>query len=222
MKEKVIFCWSGGKDSALALYETKNNPGYEIVSLCTTITEEYRRISMHGVREVLLERQAQSLGLPLAKIFITKDVSNEEYEHTMQAFLAGYKAVGVCSVVFADIFLAEVRKYRQENLLKIGMKAVFPLWGRNTAALARRFIDLGFRAVTSCVDSNVLGRRFVGRQFNRGFLRKLPSSVDPCGERGQFHSFVYDGPLFKEKVSYRKGEIILRDNRFYYCDLIPV
>lgn len=220
--EKVIFSWSGGKDSALALYEIQKSKNYEILALLTTITEDYDRVSMHGLRRILLEQQAESLGISLEKVFITKDASNEEYESKMKEALLRYKNAGVQSVVFGDIFLQDVRKYREENLSKIGMNGVFPIWRRNTTELAHTFIDRRFKAITICVDSNVLDKRFAARDFDTQFLSELPPTVDPCGENGEFHSFVYDGPIFRENILFKKGEIVLRDNRFYYCDLIPI
>jgi uncharacterized protein (TIGR00290 family) len=222
MKEKVLVCWSGGKESALALHKLQETGNCEIAALLTTVTEDYDRISMHGVRRSLLERQAQSSGLPLEKVFISINASSEEYESKMRAVLEKYLKAGVSSVVFGDIFLEDVRKYREEKLSKIGMKAIFPMWQSDTTELAHRFIDSGFKAVITCVDSNVLDRKFVGRTFDEQFLSELPSTVDPCGENGEFHSFVYDGPIFRERVSHTIGEVVLREKRFYYCDLIPV
>lgn len=220
--EKVLFTWSGGKDSAMALYELEMAEGYEIAALLTTITEDFDRISMHGVRTALLEQQAESLRLPLEKVYITGNASNEEYEAKMRDKLTHYQDQGVSSVVFGDVFLEDVRKYRERNLAKIGMKGIFPLWERDTVELAHTFVDLGFKAVVTCVDSDVLDGKFVGRVFDERFLSELPDHVDPCGENGEFHSFVYDGPIFRERIPYRKGKIVLRDSRFYYCDLIPV
>ena len=221
MIEKVIFSWSGGKDSAMALYELQKNKNYEIVALLTTITEDYDRISMHGVRKILLERQAESLGLPLEKIYISKKSSYEEYETKMKDKLIRYKSLEVSSVAFGDIFLEDLKKYREENLSKINMKGIFPIWKRDSSKLAHAFIDSDFRAVTTCIDSNVLDKTFVGRSFDKQFLSELPSNVDPCGENGEFHSFVYDGPIFSKPILHTKGEIVLRDNRYYFCDLIP-
>ncbi len=218
--EKVVFNWSGGKDSALALHEMKDY--YEIVALLTTLTADYDRVSMHGTQRVLLEKQAESLNFPLEKVYITKNASNEEYEKKMENVLMKYLSQGVLSVAFGDIFLEDVRKYRESNLLKIGMKGIFPLWKRDTTELANKFIDSGFKAIVTCVDSKVLSKKFVGRIYNKKFLSELPSKVDPCGERGEFHTFVYDGPIFREKIRFKIGEIVLRDNRFYFCDLIPV
>jgi uncharacterized protein (TIGR00290 family) len=222
MAEKIIFIWSGGKDSAMALYELQLTHSYEVSALLTTITEDYERISMHGVRRILLEQQVDSLGLSLEKLFISKNASNEEYESKMQEALIKYRVTGVSSVVFGDIFLEDLRKYREDNLSKINMKGIFPIWKRDTTELARTFIDLSFKAVVICVDSNVLDKKFVGRAFDERFLSELPTTVDPCGENGEFHSFVYDGPIFRERIIFTKGDIVLRDNRFYFCDLIPI
>jgi uncharacterized protein (TIGR00290 family) len=221
MREKVIVAWSGGKDSALALYEILNAKSYEVLELLTTVTEDYDRISIHGVRSVLLEQQARSLGFPLEKMFISKGASDAEYESILQKALNRHRINGVFSVVFGDIFLEDVRKYREDILSKVGLKGIFPLWKGDTRQLARTFIDLGFKAVITCVDSKSLGKDFVGREFDRQFLADLPSNVDPCGENGEFHSFVYDGPIFSERIFFTKGMIVLRENRFYYCDLVP-
>jgi len=222
MTERILFAWSSGKDSALALYKLQRSRGCEISALLTTLTEGYDRISMHGVRRALLERQADSLGLPLQKVFISRNASNEEYESKMRQVLVRYRADGVSSVAFGDIFLDWVRKYREDNLAKIGMKALFPLWKRDTHVLAHTLIDLGFKAVITSVDSHVLDKRFVGRNYDEQFLRELPAGIDPCGENGEFHSFVSDGPIFRERVLCTTGDVVLRDSRFYFCDLVPV
>jgi uncharacterized protein (TIGR00290 family) len=220
--EKVLVTWSGGKDSAMALYELQLLRTYEVLALITTVTEEHNRVSMHGVQTALLERQAESLGLPVDRIYIRAGASNEEYEARMRDKLAYYQARGASSVAFGDIFLEDLRQYREENLARVGMKGLFPLWGRDTSELAHSFIDLGFKAVITCVDSNALDKAFVGRDFDEQFLSELPPAVDPCGENGEFHSFVYDGPLFRSKIPHKRGEIVLRDSRFYYCDLTPI
>jgi len=220
--EKIIFAWSGGKDSAMALSELRNNKDYDVIALLTTVTEDYDRISMHGVRGALLEQQAESLGLPLEKVYITKTSSNEEYERNMKDKLTHYKGLGVSCAAFGDIFLEDLKKYREENLSKIGVKGIFPIWKRNSAELARTFIGLGFKAIITCIDSKVLDKSFAGRVFDEQFLSELPDNVDPCGENGEFHSFVYDGPIFSKPITCEKGEVILRDNRYYFCDLIPV
>ena len=221
MKEKVILCWSGGKDSALTLHELSKDGKYEVVTLLTTLTRDYDRVCMHGVRSILLEQQAESLGLPLEKIFISKNASNEEYESRMREVLERYRAEGVCGVVFGDVFLEDLRKYREEKLSQVGMKGLFPIWKRDTAELACAFIDLGFEAIVSCADSNLLDSTLVGRPFDEQFLSTLPEAVDPCGENGEFHSFVSDGPIFQWQIPHTTGEVVLRDNGFYYCDLVP-
>lgn len=218
---KVIVAWSGGKDSALALHEIQRAGDYEILTLLTTLTEDYDRISMHGVRRELLEQQAELLGLHLEKIFISKNASEEECESKMQEVLTKYLTTGASAVVFGDIFLEDLRKYRENNLSRVGMKGIFPLWKKDTTELAHRFIDLGFKAITTCVDSEFLDKAFVGRTIDEELLAELPPGVDPCGENGEFHSFVYDGPIFREPVSFTTGEVVLRDKRFYFCDLIP-
>ena len=219
--ESVIVSWSGGKDSAMALYEILKNQHYQIAALLTTVTEDYDRISMHGVRRVLLERQVASLGFPLEKVLISKNASNEEYESRMMQALTKYKHTGTTSVVFGDIFLEDLRKYREDKLAALDMRAIFPIWKRDTKELSRSLSALGFKAITTCVDTNALGSQFAGRVIDEQFLSELPPSVDACGENGEFHSFVFDGPIFKERVSYTLGEIVLRENRFCYCDLIP-
>jgi len=220
--ENVLVSWSGGKDSAIALYEILKTQNYQISALLTTVTEDYNRISMHGVRSILLERQVASLGFPLEKVLIPKNASNEEYESNMGQVLARYKETGVSSVVFGDIFLEDLRRYREEKLASLGMRGIFPLWKSETRELALSLNVLGFKAISTCVDSQMLGRQFAGRQIDAQFLTELPPGVDPCGENGEYHSFVFDGPIFKESVAYTPGEVVLRENRFFYCDLIPV
>lgn len=222
MAEKVLFSWSGGKDSALALHEIKKRWDLEIVSLITTLTEDYDRTSMHGVRRELLESQAESLDLPLYKIFISKRSSDEEYGHKMKEMLTHFSRLGVTSVVFGDIFLEDLRKYREKQLSIVGMEGVFPLWKKDTHELAHTFINLGFKAVVTSVDSETLDRKFVGQEIDEEFLAQIPPSVDPCGENGEFHSFVFSGPIFEKRVFFRVGEVVMRENRFYYCDLEPV
>ena len=217
----MLLSWSGGKDSALALHELRKSGKYEVAALLTTITRDYDRICMHGVRSILLEQQAESLALPLEKIFLSKNASNEEYESSMRQILERYRAEGVCGVVFGDIFLEDLKRYRQEKLSQIGMKGLFPIWKRDTAELACAFIDLGFEAIVTCADSNLLDSTLVGRPFDEQFLSTLPEAVDPCGENGEFHSFVSDGPIFQRQIPHTTGEVVLRENGFYYCDLVP-
>jgi uncharacterized protein (TIGR00290 family) len=220
-EEKSLLSWSGGKDSALALSRIKNDENYRLVAFLTSLTKDYNRVSMHGIRQVLLERQAESLGLPLESVYISKNSSNEEYEFKMGSVLNKFIKNGVTSVVFGDVYLEDVRKYREENLSRIGMKAVFPLWGSDTSDLATEFMDSGFKAIITCIDSKFLDRKLVGREFDKAFLSELPTNVDPCGEKGEFHSFVYAGPIFKKEISFKKGRIVRRNDRFFFCDLIP-
>lgn len=220
-KQKVIMAWSGGKDSALSLHEIRKNETHQVVSLLTTITEDYDRISMHGVRRALLEQQAASLGLPLYKVFIPAKCSNEAYESAMKTALEEFQRQGVSTVAFGDIFLEDLRKYREANLARMNIKGIFPVWGRNSTELMDYFITSGFRGITTCIDSKVLDKTFIGRLLDRQFLSKLPNSVDPCGENGEYHSFVFDGPIFRHAISYTIGEVVLRDS-FYYCGLLEL
>jgi uncharacterized protein (TIGR00290 family) len=221
MIEKALFSWSGGKDSALALHSLKQHHDFEITSLLTTLTAEYDRICMHGVRSELLEQQADCIGVPVEKIGISKICSNEEWEEKIEAVLLKYKSMGVTLVAFGDIYTEDLKKYRETNLAKIGMKGIFPLWKQSSYILAKRFIELNFRAIITCVDSQQLDGKFCGREFDASFLSDLPKNVDPCGENGEFHSFVYAGPVFKKEIPFSKGEIVVRDERFHFCDLIP-
>ncbi len=186
----MLFSWSGGKDSSLALYEIQKCRDYEVAALITTVTSDYERVSMHGLRSSLLEEQAEYLNIPLQKVFISKNASNDEYESKFNEVILNYKESGIRHVVFGDLFLQEIKKYREDLLQKIEMECVFPIWKRDTVKLAKEFINLGFKAITVCVDSNVLGEEFAGREFNEQFLNELPSGVDPCGENGEFHTFV--------------------------------
>ena len=218
--QDTVFCWSSGKDSALALYETIHSGKFNIKFLLTTITEDYDRISMHGIRTCLLEQQAKALNLPLKKVLITKYSSNEDYEDKMTQCLSDLKKSGATSVAFSDIFLEDLRAYRENYLAKISMNAIFPLWKKDTRHLAQRFVDLGFKAIITCVDTKVLDPSFAGRQFDQDFLAELPPEVDPCGENGEFHTFVYAGPVFSHEIRITKGEVVLREERFCFCDLL--
>jgi uncharacterized protein (TIGR00290 family) len=219
MREKAIVSWSGGKDSALALYEVASE--YDIVALVTTVTSGYDRISMHGVRTRLLEQQAAALNYPLEQVLIPPRCSNDEYESQMRAALARHRAAGVSRVVCGDIFLEDVRRYREKRLLGDGLTGVFPLWQRDSRELAQRFIHLGFRAVLCCIDTHVLDERFAGRVYDENLLAEFPATIDVCGENGEFHTFVFAGPNFARPVSYTLGEYTLREGRFGYRDLLP-
>jgi len=221
LTQKTVIGWSGGKDSALALYEVLKS-GLEVQALLTTVTQDDDRVSVHGVRRVLLEQHAEALGLPLEQMLIPAGASNREYERELLTFLRSYRNRGVVSVVFGDISLEDVRRYRDELLAKIGMRGLYPLWKRDTRELANQFINLGFKAVVTVVDGNVLSKDFAGREYNMQFLSDLPAGVDPCGENGEFHSFVFDGPIFRKPVAFARGEVAQRDGRFFYCDLMPI
>ena len=220
VQEDVLFCWSGGKDSAMALHSLRAEGDSRVTALLTTVTEEYDRISMHGVRRALLERQAESLGLPLHAVSIPLQCTNAIYEIRMKEALAEHFARGVRRVAFGDIFLEDLRIYREKNLAQIGMQAVFPIWKRDTRELAREFVRLGLRAITVCVDPRMLDTSFAGRELDASFFSDLPAGVDPCGENGEFHTFVFDGPVFKTPIAFRVGEKLMRDG-FCFCDLLP-
>jgi uncharacterized protein (TIGR00290 family) len=229
-KEKVVLSWSGGKDSAMALYELRSGGRYEVVSLLTSVAAEYDRVSHHGVRVELLQAQAAAVGLPLEMMSIhtqspdacgtaDDDVVMREYERLMGETMLRYKAAGVMAVAFGDIFLEGLRAYRERKLATVGMTAVFPIWGRATSELARTFVDLGFKAYLSCVDAAKLGESFAGRAFDHTLLSDLPAGVDPCGEHGEYHSFVFDGPIFLKPIGVGVGAVVLRDVR-YFADLL--
>jgi len=223
MKEPVVLSWSGGKDSAMALHELLRAGEYEVTSLLTTVSDEFRRISHHGVREALLDEQARAIGIPLEKVYLPSGNSggctNDIYEAIMERMMTAYRARGVRTVAFGDLFLQDLREWREKNLAKAGMRAIFPVWKRDTTQFARQTIRLGFKAYLSCVEDRV-GPGFAGRLYDEALLRELRSEIDPCGENGEFHSFVYDGPIFKRPISVRVGEIVVRDER-YYADLLP-
>jgi uncharacterized protein (TIGR00290 family) len=220
MAEKILLAWSGGKDSAMALGELGRSGGFEIAALLVTVTEGYDRVSMHGVRRALIERQAESLGLPLHEVFIPPECVNETYEARMKEALERWRREGVRRVAFGDLFLEEVRSYRERNLARLDMQGLFPVWGRDTRELARGFIRGGFKAVLVCVDTAQVAAEFAGRMYDEELLRDLPATADPCGENGEFHSFVFDGPLFRAPVAFERGEVVARE-RFRFCDLIP-
>jgi len=211
--------WSGGKDSALALW-TLRREQLEPEALITTVTETYDRISMHGVRRELLARQAEALDRPLVEVVIPPACVNEIYEARMAEAFAAAPLSGVDAVAFGDLFLEDVRAYREERLAGAGKRGLFPLWGRETAALAREFLDAGFKAILVCVDPRALDPAFAGRRYDERLLAQLPPGVDPCGENGEFHTFVYAGPIFAGPIACEPGEILERDG-FVFCDLTP-
>ena len=218
MPEPILFCWSGGKDSAMALHALLQQTDVHIAALLTTVTEGYERISMHGVRRELLERQAQSIGLPLHEVRIPPQCVNPIYEARMEEALRIHLENGVRKVAFGDIFLEDLRGYREKNLARIGMTAIFPIWKRDTRELIHTFRANRFRAIAVCIDSKVLDPSFAGRELDDSFFRDLPPHADPCGENGEFHTFVFDGPIFRSPIPVRTGEIVNR-NGFIFCDL---
>ena len=219
----VLLAWSGGKDSSLALARLREDPSVRVCALVTAVTSGYDRISIHGVRRELLERQAAAIGLPLIVAPLEVNAPNAAYEEAWARALAEGTARfdGAMHVAYGDLFLEEVRAYREAQLRALGYTPVYPIWGENTAALARRFIADGFRAVLTCVDTTQLDAKFAGRDFTGELLDELPESVDPCGERGEFHTYVWAGPHMREPVAIVGGEHVLRDNRFEYCDFLP-
>jgi uncharacterized protein (TIGR00290 family) len=223
MRTPLVLSWSSGKDSALALHALRSSPDCEVVGLLTTISEDYRRISHHGVREELLDQQAAAIGLPLTKIYLPSGpagpCANDVYERLMSAAMEKLKATGVHVIAFGDLFLADLRAWREANLAKANMRAVFPLWARHTHQLAREIIALGFKAYLTCVEGH-LGPTFAGRLFDESLLQDLPPTVDPCGENGEFHTFVFDGPIFRYPVGVTVGPTLTRDGR-HYVDLLP-
>lgn len=234
MKPKAIFNWSSGKDSALALYKTLKEDQFEIIALLTSINQEFQRISMHGVHISLLEKQAESLSLPLIKMEIPKEPTMEEYREIMTKTMKQIKDQGVTHSIFGDIFLEDLRKYREDQLQSIGMKGVFPLWQINTTDLIHEFLDLGFKTIVTCINETYLDKSFAGRIIDKDFLQDLPEDVDPCGENGEFHTFTFDGPIFKTPIDFEIGEIVKKtypkpksdENEengeyvFWFCDLL--
>ena len=222
IRSPVVVAWSGGKDSSLALQALHASVDFEPVALLTTVTRDYDRISMHGVRRDLLHAQAESTGLPLVETMIDAKAGNASYEASMRGALDEIRTrfPDVRHLAFGDLFLGDVRAYRERQLAGTGFTPLFPVWGEKTAALARRFIADGFRATIVCVDTQQLDGAFAGRAFDEALLDELPGSADPCGENGEFHTFVADGPIFSFPIRCATGEHVLRDDRFAYCDLL--
>lgn len=234
MKPKALFNWSSGKDSALALYKILKEEQFEITTLLTSINKEFQRISMHGVHISLLKKQTESLGFPLVKMEIPKEPSMEEYSEIMSTTMNEIKSQGVTHSIFGDIFLEDLRKYREDQLQSIGMEGVFPLWKQNTTELINEFLSLGFKTIVTCVNETYLDKSFAGRIIDQNFIKDLPKNVDPCGENGEFHTFTFDGPIFKNPIDFEIGEIVKKtypkpksdeneedeEYAFWFCDLI--
>jgi uncharacterized protein (TIGR00290 family) len=239
MKPKAIFCWSGGKDSALALYKVLQERKYEVVALLTTLNAQFKRVSMHGVREELLDKQAEAIGLPLIKMYVSKG-TNVEYEKNMETLLLQYKMVGVTTVIFGDIFLEDLRAYRENNLSKVDLMAEFPLWQKDTKELVTEFLQLGFKTITCCINDAHLTKAHVGQLITETFINALPDNVDPCGENGEFHTFCFGAPIFKQAINFEIGEKVYHPieihvtdedltcvsesvtHGFWFCELLPI
>lgn len=240
--KKAYFNWSSGKDSALALYKILQQKEYTIEKLITNVNKDFGRVSMHGLKEELLEAQAKSIGIDLEKIEFSADVTMQDYNERMYKKTSELKQQGFTSAIFGDIFLEDLRSYRDSQLAKVGISGVYPLWKQNTKDLLYEFLDLGFKTITVCTNAKLLGKEFVGRIIDEDFIKDLPKNVDVCGENGEFHTFCFDGPIFKESIPFTTGEKVLRsytlhekdsdnchstkekntknyDTSFWYCDL---
>jgi uncharacterized protein (TIGR00290 family) len=236
-KPKAIFCWSGGKDSAYCLQKVLEEKQYDVRYLLTTLNAKFKRVSMHGIREELLDNQAEAIGIPLLKVWVSEG-TNKEYEAQMEAVLLHAKSEGINNVIFGDLFLEDLRIYRENNLAKVGMTGIFPLWKMNTSFIINDFIRLKFKTVICCTNDGYLGDEWAGREIDNSFLEQLPPNVDPCGENGEFHTFCFEGPIFKKKINFTLGEKVykaldLKTNNdatsssnvstkgFWYCDILP-
>ena len=240
MSKKLYFNWSTGKDSALALHYLLENPEFEVGHLLTTINAHFNRVSMYGLRRELMEAQIDSIGIPFSTVELPEQPNMEEYEVLMNQALQPLKAEGFHHTGFGDIFLEDLRKYREDKLSETGITAHFPLWKRDTKELLNEFLKLGFKSIVICAKSELLNESFVGRIIDADFINDLPSTVDPCGENGEFHTFCFDGPIFSKPVAFEVGETVFKAYKnpencggsedkgpkpemgFWYCDLIPV
>lgn len=213
-KPKVTISWSGGKDAALALYKILQSDEVEVVSLHTTFDEKLKRVGMHGIPESLIEQQAAAIGLPLEKIYLPADSTHQSYEKVMEAFCTAQKEKGVETIVYGDILLKDLKTYREKQLAKVGIKAIFPLWGISTELLLAEFIALDFETLLCCIDAKILPKAFLGKTLNKTLGKEIAQLADPCGENGEYHTFVYNGPLFKAPLSFKKGEAVLKTYHF--------
>jgi uncharacterized protein (TIGR00290 family) len=219
-RKKAIASWSSGKDSAFALHQAQLSGEFEVVGILTTVTSAYERVAMHGVRNVLLDRQAEALRLPSIKVPIPSPCPNEVYEREMSQVMQRLRTEGVTAMIFGDLFLEDIRAYREARLKEVGIEGVFPLWKRDTRVLAREMVACGVRARLTCVDPRKLDAAFAGRSFDQSLLEALPPEVDPCGENGEFHTMVTAGPMFHESIEVAVGEVVVRDG-FVFADLLP-
>ncbi|SMO36702.1 diphthine--ammonia ligase [Gracilimonas mengyeensis] len=240
--QKSVFNWSGGKDSSIALYHALRNGDYAIEQLLSTLNQSTDRLSMHRVRRALIQQQAQSIGIPLEMVDLPAEPSMKAYNESMGEVMQALKSDGFTHSIFGDIFLEDLRQYREQQSQKLGFEAVFPIWKRDTEELMQEFLDLDFKAITICVKAELLGKEFVGRVIDEAFVDDLPEAVDPCGENGEFHTFVYDGPMFDRPIPFEIGEKVYREYEapssekdecelsnetdpdkigFWFCDLVP-
>lgn len=240
--KKAYFNWSSGKDSAYALYKILQQGEYDIEKLITNVNQDYERVSMHGLHENLLEAQAESIGIPLEKIYFPADVTMDLYNEKMKDKTSELKSLGLNHAIFGDIFLEDLKNYRDSKLKEVGITGVYPLWKQDTKELLREFLALGFKTITVCVNAKLLGEEFVGRIIDEDFINELPNNIDACGENGEFHTFCFDGPIFKNPIEFEIGEKVLKsytlnkdnsqnchqdtsekvknyDTSFWYCDL---
>lgn len=217
--KKILLSWSGGKDSAWALLELRRQPGIEIAALLTTFNEAFDRVAMHAVRSELMRAQADAAGLPLWAVPLPWPCSNEQYEERMAAVCARARGEGISAVAFGDLFLEDVRAYRERQMAKAGLEPLFPLWAKPTPELAREMVAAGLRATLTCIDTEKLPEALAGREYDPQLLADLPPEADPCGERGEFHSFVHTGPMLRQPIPVRRGEQH-RDSRFIFTDLL--
>ena len=219
LRSKALVSWSSGKDSAFALQQIRAAGAYDVVGVLTTVTQPFHRVSMHAVREELLDQQIAALGLPCTKIYIPSPCPNTVYEREMAAVLNQAKRDGVTHVIFGDLFLHDIRAYREQRLAELGLHGLFPLWMRDTASLAQEMLEVGMKATLTCVDLGKLDASFAGRTFDAELLRCLPAGVDPCGENGEFHTFASAGPMFRLPIPVSAGEVVERDG-FAFADLL--
>jgi len=220
MKVRTLMSWSSGKDSAWALYKLQQNPDIDVVGLFCTVNKEFDRVAMHGVRVELLKMQAKSIGLPLQIIELPFPCNNDDYEKIMGEFVENAKQDQIESFAFGDLFLEDIRRYREDNLKGTGISAIFPIWGASTTSLSKEMIHSGLRTVITCIDPKQTPKEFIGKEYDADFLAALPKTVDPCGENGEFHSFVFDGPMFDKKIAIIRGDIVQRGD-FIFADFLP-
>lgn len=213
MKEKVILSWSGGKDASYALYHLLKSNEYEVVGLLTTINGNLKRVSMHGVHEDMIKLQAEKLNLPLHIVYVY-EANNEEYEKAMENYLLKLKTQNINTIAFGDIFLEDLKAYREKKMSSIGMRAIFPLWKRNTKELIHEMIELNFKTITCCIQSSLSEHDFLGKIINEEFIAKLPSGIDPCGENGEFHTFCFSGPIYPQTILIQTAEKVHKTYSF--------